>query len=89
MPEQKSDLVSRGACWKHADRNEKPYLSGQIKEDDGTVREILIFVNNKKDNPKAPDFRIMEKVKPLEDSIPPNEADEFLSGGGVGEDIPF
>jgi len=88
MNEQKTDLVQRGACWKHVDKNNKPYLSGQIKEDNGTVREILIFVNNKKDNPKAPDFRIMEKVPPVE-TAPASADDDFLGGGGADESVPF
>jgi uncharacterized protein (DUF736 family) len=91
MNEQKTDLVDRGACWKHADKNGKPYLSGTIKEDDGTVREILIFINNKKDNPKAPDYRIKEKVPHVEQAA---DADDFMGGGELqGEDkdgnVPF
>ncbi len=89
MNEQKTDLVQRGACWKHVDKNNKPYLSGQIKEDDGTIREILVFVNTKKDNPKAPDFQIKEKVPHTEPEPGPAD-DDFIGGGGVPpEDVPF
>jgi len=78
---EQTKLVERGACWKKADKNGKPYLSGQIKEDDGTVRRILIFQNTKRDNPKSPDYRIKEQVpdtpedNPDFDPVTPDDSD--------------
>jgi len=87
MSEQKSDLVSRGAFWKHTTQNGKPYLSGQIKEDDGTIRDCLIFPNNKKENPKAPDYRLVEKVKHTEQ--PETDGGDYGPDAGDNPEIPF
>jgi len=81
---EKTKLVDRGACWMHKDKNGKPYLSGQIKEDDGTVRKILVFRNAKKDNPKSPDYRIKEEVPDVEQADAP-EGDYGPDSG----DMPF
>lgn len=59
----KSDWSKRdvGALWKRESSTQK-YLSGYVKVDElGIERElkVVVFSNkNKKDNPKAPDYRI-------------------------------
>jgi len=60
---QKSDWSKRdvGALWKRESTNQK-YLSGYVKIDElgiETEIKIVVFSNkNKKDNLKAPDYRI-------------------------------
>ena len=83
---EQTKLVDRGACWKQTDKNGKPYLSGQIKEDDGTIRRILIFQNTKRDNPKSPDYRIKEQVPDTEPL--PDDSTDGNYGPDEG-DIPF
>lgn len=52
---QKRDI---GALWKREGKNQK-YLSGYFKDELGEQVEIVIFANKyKKDNPKAPDYRV-------------------------------
>lgn len=59
----KTDWSKRdvGALWKRESTTQK-YLSGYVKVDElGIERElkVIVFSNkNKKDNPKAPDYRI-------------------------------
>jgi len=66
----KSDWSKRdvGALWKREGKNQN-YLSGYIKAEDlGLEKEIKIVVfsnKNKKDNQKAPDYRIYIS-KPIE-----------------------
>jgi len=60
---QKSDWAKRdvGALWKRESATQK-YLSGYVKVDELGVEtevKIVVFSNkNKKDNAKAPDYRI-------------------------------
>lgn len=60
---EKSDWAKRdiGALWKRESTSQK-YLSGYVKFDElGTQTEVKIIVfsnKNKKDNAKAPDYRI-------------------------------
>lgn len=58
-----------GALWKREGKNQK-YLSGYVKFDElGIEREVKIVVfsnKSKKDNAKAPDYRIYLST-PLED----------------------
>ena len=55
---QKRDV---GALWKRESSTQK-YLSGYVKVDElGIEREVKVIVfsnKNRKDNPKAPDYRI-------------------------------
>jgi uncharacterized protein (DUF736 family) len=60
MSEQNNDWAKRdiGALWKREGKNQK-YLSGYFKDELGEQVEIVIFANKfKKDNPKAPDYRV-------------------------------
>ena len=52
---QKRDI---GALWKREGKTQK-YLSGYFKDELGEQVEIVIFANKfKKENPKAPDYRV-------------------------------
>lgn len=70
METKNNDWAKRdvGALWKREGKNQK-YLSGYVKVDElGIEREfkIVVFSNkNKKDNEKAPDYRIYVS-KPVE-----------------------
>jgi uncharacterized protein (DUF736 family) len=70
----KTDWAKRdvGALWKREGKSQK-YLSGYVKVDElGIERElkIVVFSNkNKKDNEKAPDYRIYIS-KPAENVTP-------------------
>jgi len=56
-----------GALWKKEGKSQK-FLSGYIKDETGLQTEVVIFANKyKKDNPKAPDYRIYLSTK-LEDA---------------------
>jgi hypothetical protein len=62
---QQSDWQKRdiGALWKREGKTEK-YLSGYFKDELGEQVEIVIFSNKyKKDNPKAPDYRVYLSTK--------------------------
>lgn len=64
-----------GALWKREGKNQK-YLSGYVKFDEfGVEREIKIVVfsnKSKKDNAKAPDYRIYLST-PLEEKKQPTQ----------------
>lgn len=71
---QQSDWQKRdiGALWKREGKNEK-YLSGYFKDALGEQVEVVIFSNKyKKDNPKAPDYRIYLSSK-LDKSEPKSQ----------------
>ena len=71
---QQSDWQKRdiGALWKREGKNEK-YLSGYFKDDLGEQVEVVIFSNKyKKDNPKAPDYRVYLSSK-LDKSEPKSQ----------------
>ena len=53
---------SIGALWSKTSRGGQNFMSGVI-EVDGTKHEIVIFPNDKGDNPKRPDFRIFPSVR--------------------------
>ena len=46
-----------GALWKNEGRNQK-YLSGHIKNEDGSSQKVVIFSNKNRNNEKAPHFRV-------------------------------
>lgn len=71
---QQSDWQKRdiGALWKREGKNEK-YLSGYFKDNLGEQVEVVIFSNKyKKDNPKAPDYRVYLSSK-LDKSEPKSQ----------------
>jgi uncharacterized protein (DUF736 family) len=71
----KSDWSKRdvGALWKRESATQK-YLSGYVKVDElGIERElkVVVFSNkNKKDNPKAPDYRVYLSVPQDKNNAP-------------------
>jgi uncharacterized protein (DUF736 family) len=68
--EQKNE----GCVWKRVSQNGLEYMSGNIVVE-GKKYNIAMFINDKKGNDKAPDFRI----KFNEDETQPNEQTETKS----------
>lgn len=70
-----------GALWKREGKNQK-YLSGYVKVDElGIERElkVVVFSNkNKKDNDKAPDYRIYVS-KPITAASEPIKSEDSFS----------
>ena len=67
---QNNDWSKRdiGALWKKEGKTQK-YLSGYFKLESGEEVKIVVFSNkNKKDNQKAPDYRVYLS-KPKEDEV--------------------
>lgn len=46
-----------GALWKREGRNQK-YLTGKLKQADGTEQQVVIFSNKNKTKDNQPDFRV-------------------------------
>lgn len=49
---------SIGSLWLKQSRDGKSYMSGTFQQTNGTELQIVVFKNNKGDNPKRPDYRI-------------------------------
>ena len=71
-------LKSCGGLWLKDGKKGK-YFSGEIEIDE-VKTHILIFKNDKGDNPKRPDYRI---YIPGEESISPQKKESF------DDDVPF
>mgnify|MGYP001220537937 FL=1 len=77
----KSDWQERelGALWKQAGRSQN-YLSGHVTVD-GKQQKVVVFANkNKKDNERAPDYRVYK-------SQPKAEAEAQTTEAAQEEDI--
>jgi len=46
-----------GALWKREGRNQK-YLTGKMKQADGSEQQVVIFSNKNKTKENQPDFRV-------------------------------
>ena len=46
-----------GALWKREGKNQK-YLTGKMKNSDGTEQQVVIFSNKNKTKDNQPDFRV-------------------------------
>ena len=46
-----------GALWKREGRNQK-YLTGKMKQPDGSEQQVVIFSNKNKTKDNQPDFRV-------------------------------
>lgn len=79
--ENQGTLKSIGALWRT--KSEKVALAGNLKMEgrDGPEISILVFKNDKGDNPKRPDFRIVMVVEGEEGDTGSQTSDE--------SDIPF
>ena len=53
-----------GALWKREGRNQK-YLTGKMKNADGSEQQVVIFSNKNKTKENQPDFRVY-KSEPRE-----------------------
>ena len=75
MPDFKESI---GALWLKTSQKGMKFFSGTITVD-GVETEIVVFKNDKGDNPKRPDYRIFPSA-PQESK---QKADEFE------DDVPF
>jgi len=66
-----------GALWKRDNGNQK-YLTGKMKNADGTEQQVVIFSNKHKNKENQPDFRVYK-------SEPRNAQVEEGSVEGVSE----
>jgi uncharacterized protein (DUF736 family) len=88
---QKSDWAKRdvGALWKRESSTQK-YLSGYVKVDELGVEtevKIVVFSNkNKKDNAKAPDYRIYLS-KPAANSTASSSKNESAEPAESTDDV--
>ena len=57
-----------GALWKREGKNQK-YLTGKMKQADGSEQQVVIFSNKNKTKDNQPDFRIYK-------SEPRNEGEQ-------------
>ena len=53
-----------GALWKREGKNQK-YLTGKMKQPDGSEQQVVIFSNKNKTKDNQPDFRVY-KSEPRE-----------------------
>ena len=63
-----------GAFWKREGKNQK-YLTGKIKNGDGTEQQVVVFSNKNKTKDNQPDFRIY-KSEPRQQEEAAVAADE-------------
>jgi uncharacterized protein (DUF736 family) len=70
-----------GALWKREGRNQK-YLTGKMKNADGTEQQVVIFSNKNKTKDNQPDFRVYK-------SEPRGEAEQATAetAPAEGEDL--
>lgn len=57
-----------GALWVKESKNGQKFMSGNI-EIDGQKIDVVVFKNDKGDNPKRPDYSIL-KSKPRQEEAP-------------------
>ena len=57
-----------GALWKREGRNQK-YLTGKMKQPDGSEQQVVIFSNKNKTKDNQPDFRVY-KSEPRAETQP-------------------
>ena len=50
-----------GAFWKREGKNQK-YLTGKIKNGDGTEQQVVVFSNKNKTKDNQPDFRVYKSA---------------------------
>jgi len=79
---EKSDWSQReiGALWKREGRNQK-YLTGKLKQADGSDQQVVIFSNKNKTKDNQPDFRVyksLDKPETVSQGADDSEAQEDL-----------
>jgi hypothetical protein len=74
---------SIGGLWLKDGKKGK-FMSGQISLPDGKKLDIVVFKNDKGDNPKRPDYRIYPSEK--RDEAPKTEPPHT---GDFTDDVPF
>lgn len=71
-----------GALWKREGRNQK-YLTGKMKNADGSEQQVVIFSNKNKTKDNQPDFRVY-KSEPRSEAT---EAEDTTSSEAPQEDL--
>lgn len=72
-----------GALWKREGRNQK-YLTGKVKNADGTEQQVVIFSNKNKTKDNQPDFRVYKsEPRPEVEAV----AEGATSSVGEQEDL--
>jgi uncharacterized protein (DUF736 family) len=73
-----------GALWKREGKNQK-YLTGKMKQPDGSEQQVVIFSNRNKTADNQPDFRVYKSVpkeaqetQSAQDSQPEGEQEDLL-----------
>lgn len=72
-----------GALWRKKSKSGIDYMSGVLHDLSGDIN-IAIFINDKKDKPNQPDFRIVRSDdKEERKQQPQNANDPFFSGAPI------
>lgn len=67
--------------WKRTSGKGMEFWAGNVELPSGEVMEIIVFTNDKGDNPKRPDFRIYPST-PKQD-LNPNGTEKVTPSDGV------
>lgn len=78
---------SIGALWLKESKKGTKFMSGKIKID-GVEHDIMVFKNDKGDNPKRPDYRIFPS-EPREDSRGATQSQNRGNDTTFNDDVPF
>ena len=80
-----------GALWRKRSKSGIDYMSGVLHDLSGDIN-IAIFINDKKDKPNQPDYRIVRSDDKEQRQQQPQRADDpFFSGASIvdeGEALP-
>ena len=63
-----------GALWKREGKNQK-YLTGKMKNADGSEQQVVIFSNKNKTKDNQPDFRVY-KSEPRGEAVEASSSEE-------------
>lgn len=87
---------SIGGLWQRMSKSNQTYFTGQIEQTNGARLDIVIFANDKGDNPKRPDYRIFLSEPRGEQHQGQQRRGEAPSGNATAnahndfvDDIPF
>lgn len=94
----KEESGNRGSLWLKTSKSGSKYYNGSITIE-GTEYWLTMFNNDKKGNPKAPDYRLVAEPKETQETVPAiaeeKEEDPYKDFGKQNEleitddDLPF
>lgn len=72
--------IKDAAAWVKVTKNNQPYYSVKIELENGEAAWVNLFQNKyKKDNPKAPDYKIIkDEQKPVQGAAPAVNSEEKI-----------